>query len=86
MKTFKIRQNKNYPNGGHYVATNVKGLDLRAWAINDEWFTGEIWTKKGNLVFLMGTYKSLDELVKEANSFLESEADYINKALEAENA
>lgn len=86
MKTFKIKEDKQFSNGGHYHATNVNGIELRAWAINDDWFSGVVQTKKGNCLFLMGCYRTLEQVVENANSFIKEKADYIKEALEAEKA
>ena len=68
---------------GDFRATNIPNLTLRAWKVGSA-YTGEITTKKGNMVLMLGMYYVLENLLKSADSFIDEYKDTISEIIKKE--
>lgn len=83
-KQFSIKRDSSYA-GEHYNATNVRAIELRVWRISsDKYYTGEIKTKKGNMILLLGAHYTLGNILKAADDFINEYSEKIKEILALE--
>lgn len=67
----------------NYRATNIPHLILKAWRIGSA-YTGEIVTKNGNMVLLLGVHYVLENLLKSADEFITEYKTMIDEMIKEE--
>ena len=63
-----------------FRATNIPGLILKAWKIGSA-YTGEITTKTGSMVLMLGIYYVLENLLSSADEFITEYKDKIDEII-----
>ena len=69
---------------GNFRATNIPGLILNAWKIGSA-YTGEIATKTGRMILMLGTHYVLENLLKSADEFITEYKTMIDEMIKEES-